>query len=360
MPQIAVVGESALDYLFPHANLTYKGRVAEVGLPSRAFRIVAETNIEPGLKIPATIPDSLWVHAADSRPGGGYVNSSIAIKLIAPEMTLRCVDGCRVDASLYRSLGYAGLDLRGLDLHDMPRNAVFQDGDDRTIFKPQASSIGVLSEQQCETLRWSCACPCVLGNSIKHPTVIEFLARQANLRGSRLSIVLTKALPFDFMENTVLPTAGVLFASLDEIRDITGWRVEQTVESAFEIAFRLQRVAPIAVIYMTLGKDGVVVTAPDLESPCCVRLASGPWAEVQRLVAQDPARLCGAGDAFAGGATVYLECSSTLTRGLDGRYEPAVNAAIAGCAASVRWIGLERSLGTTDFQVHRFPKVSAA
>jgi sugar/nucleoside kinase (ribokinase family) len=360
MPRIAVVGESALDCMFPHAHLTYEGRVAQVILPSRVFQIMAETKIEPGLKSHGMIPDSLWDWAADFRYGGGYVNSSIAIKLIAPEVAMRCVDECRVDARLRRSLGYPGLDLRGLSLQDIPRNAVFRDGHNRTIFKSKVSSCAAVAEQQRETLLWSCECPCVLGNSIKRPSVMEFLAREAKAGRNRLSIVLTGALPFEFVQNTALPAASVLFASLDEIGDITGWDVEQTIESAFETALRLQRVAPAAIIYLTLGKEGVVVTGPDLESPYCVRLALDPWAEVQRIVAENPARLCGAGDAFAGGVTVYLECLATLAAGLDGHYPPAVNAAISGCAASVRWIGLERVVGAVDFQVSSFPMASVA
>jgi len=102
------------------------------------------------------------------------------------------------------------------------------------------------------------------------------------------------------------------------------------------------------------------VAEPALDSVCHVRLEPGPWAGVQRLVAEDSSRLCGAGDAFAGGTAVYLEYLKTLAAGIDGHYPPVVNAAIAGCAAAVRWIGFERSLRAGDFAVSALPLAVAA
>jgi hypothetical protein len=351
IPQMLVTGESSLDFVFGDARLTYEGRVAQISLPARAFRAVADKDLAPGQKTPAIIPDELWDYASDVQAGGGYVNSGIAIKSMAPNIRLRCVDACCVEACVRERLRYPHLELRGLDLRDAPRNVVLPDGNNRTILKQKGSIAGALNGFQRQILRWGCECGSVFANSVKHEGVMELLAHQTGHSGARLSVVLTNTLAFDFMSHTVLPVARVLFASWDEIGKITGWDVEQTVASATMAMTRLQRIAPQSLIFLTLGEEGVLVTGPGLGVPCQVRLAPGTWNAVQQRVAEDPARLCGIGDAFAGSVAANLECFATFVADLDTHHPAPLNAAISGCAAAARWLGFDPLLNAADFEV---------
>jgi sugar/nucleoside kinase (ribokinase family) len=351
---VTVTGESAVDVRFTPDQFICEGSVAEVCFPSRVFRVVADGDIKPGFKPTAVIPAEMWDYAAGLRCGGGCVNSAIAIKRAAKHARVRCLDACRVSALVREHLSNSGIEVRGLDLRETPKNAIFGNGADKSIFKPR-HPVPSPFEGRWEYLPWMCEHGSVLGNSVKDEKVLEYPAQLALSGRIRLYQVLTKALAFDFCRQVSLPVLSALFVAQDEVEAITGWVVDESMEGTVETALRFRPLAKNALIFVTRGPDGVVVSEPGPGPAFHVRLAAKVWLDVQRFVANDPAELCGAGDAFAGGACASLEGLGSVVPGLDGHFAPAVRAAVAGCASALRWVGWRRPLCARDFRVKALP-----
>ena len=355
---IGTVGESVLDGFFAGARVNSDGHAADVVFSSRTFHLIAETDIRPGAKVIAALPDELWNYAAEFRCGGGFVNSTVAIKMVAPETPLRCLDACAVGSVLRRRVRFPGLRLRGLDLRPVRRNAVFGTGGDKIILKPKPSaSRAVLSAGQFAVLGWLCECPHLLANSIKDGDVLAHLAGAAEAGQTNLHLVLTNGLPFDFVKRVALPVARTVVTSWDEIGKITGWDVEPTPRGALWAAARLGRLAPRAVVHVTCGESGTLVSGPGSLSGYRVILSRAVWDAVQRVVSVRASAVCGAGDAYAGGV-VAAEVPGFGRLGVG--EVAAVRSALAGCAAAVRWIGYRRPLRAADFAVSAVPLAAAA
>jgi sugar/nucleoside kinase (ribokinase family) len=183
---------------------------------------------------------------------------------------------------------------------------------------------------------------------------MEYLVAAAADRAIRLYAVLTTSLPADFVADRVLPATHSIFASWDEASWITGLESEQSIECALAHLNWLRETAPQATIFLTMGEEGVLVAGSSSSLIHHVRL-DRHWADVQQLVSQDATRLCGAGDCFAAGASVYLETGATRLAGIASVPSDAVGAALAGCAAAVRWLGSVLGLTARDFDVMEFP-----
>lgn len=102
---------------------------------------------------------------------------------------------------------------------------------------------------------------------------------------------------------------------------------------------------------VTLGSRGVSVQGPEAERAYHVCLIPTRAAQVQDLVARDPMRVCGCGDAFAAGAFACLEGAGHLLLPAANAPRRSVLAAVAGCAAALRWLGYSPELSAVDFTV---------
>jgi hypothetical protein len=356
---IGTVGESVVDGIFTGAQVKSEGSVADVVFPSRTFHLIAEGDIRPGAKVVAALPDELWNYAVEFRCGGGFVNSTVAIKTVAPEACLRCLDACAIGPLLRRRVRFTGLRLRGLGFRRVRRNAVFGTGGDKIIFKPGlfAPRAG-LSSGQLAMLAWLCECSDLLGNSIKDEDVLAYLAGAAEAGRTDLHLVLTTGLPFDFVSRTALRVTRTVITSWDEIGKITGWGVEPTMDGALWAAARLGRLAPRATVHVTCGESGTLVCEPGSRSGYRVILKRSAWDAVQRVVSAEGAALCGAGDAYAGG--VVAAVAPVRFGNLGAGWPAAVRSGLAGCATAVRWIGYRRLLSAADFAVSAIPLAAAA
>jgi len=349
-PRIGITGHAAADYGFPHAKLRRSGSTLEIVLPSVTLRATLQGEFEGG-KATAIMPDDLWGHAADIRYGGGGVQSVCAAKLVAPEIPMLYLDSCAPTGLLQRQLGYPGLQVKFLGVRDVPRNAILGDGRQRLILKSPLDGGGRFETEERDKLAWLTQATSVLANSLKDEPVMKHLVEAAKDNTIRLEVVVTKSLDAEFAHEIVLPAAQVVFASADEIGFLVGRTVTCDPSEAIEALAWLRWHAPKATLFLTLGPEGVLVAGPGLDKPQHIRLAEGPWHEVQVHVSQDSTKLCGAGDAFAAGVTVYLQTGKSLLAGGPPWYAPEVNAALAGCALAVRWIGWEPQLHQGDFVI---------
>jgi sugar/nucleoside kinase (ribokinase family) len=93
-----------------------------------------------------------------------------------------------------------------------------------------------------------------------------------------------------------------------------------------------------------------------------VRLCDSLQKEVQALVSANPARVCGAGDAFAGGvfASAEVEHSFLVGNPVDRTHPAQIGS--AGCAAALRHLGYMKPLTLGDFENKEFsiPSLQAA
>jgi sugar/nucleoside kinase (ribokinase family) len=179
---------------------------------------------------------------------------------------------------------------------------------------------------------------------------MEHLARAAG-KGLRLLAMITPALPGDLNRSVVMPAADSLFIGLDEAARILGTAgFDCSVRGALAALNKIRSFALGATVYITMGRDGVMVSGPGGDVAFHVSLIPNLAEKVQETVRQDPTRVCGCGDAFLGGATAMIVTGDSLVSELDADPKP-VAAAIAGCATAVRWLGFIPHLRAADFAV---------
>jgi hypothetical protein len=119
---------------------------------------------------------------------------------------------------------------------------------DKVIFKSKPAALhAALEAGHFALLDYVSECPDLLANSIKNEAVLSFLGKAAKGARTRLHLVLTDSLPFEFVRRVALPFPHAVFAGWDEIGRITGWRFEGTLEDAVRAAVLLRRYAPSAV-----------------------------------------------------------------------------------------------------------------
>jgi sugar/nucleoside kinase (ribokinase family) len=162
--------------------------------------------------------------------------------------------------------------------------------------------------------------------------------------------MVTPALPGALIANEVIPAAQAVFAAYDEIPRLLGEGFDSTPLGALRALRHIRGLAPRAAAFITLGKDGVLASAPG-GCECHIALCPGPSAAIQACVALDPARTNGAGDAFLAGAAAFYAEGASLVEGItQSSSNPTVAAGISACAAAVRWMGYQPTLTAGDFQ----------
>jgi sugar/nucleoside kinase (ribokinase family) len=134
-----------------------------------------------------------------------------------------------------------------------------------------------------------------------------------------------------------------------------------TVGGAASTAMRLARMAPRAEVHVTMGKRGVMSAAAGAAELVHVELDSRAEVaiEAQEIARERPARLCGAGDAFAAGVLVRRAFGRSLLS-CPGTFRSHIDDALAGCASALRWIGVCSCLAADAFVVRPLSEAAAA
>ncbi len=201
----------------------------------------------------------------------------------------------------------------------------------------------VLSE-----LDWLSECDWLLVNSPKDHIVFESIVESASRSGTQVCLVLTQSPNPFFIREHLLPDVHAVICSYDEVPGVMNWDVDLSVTGATRLLANLQKCAPRAMIFVTMGELGVLAAEPGTQ-PFWVRMNEGAARSAQVQVAIDPTHLCGVGDAFAGGVAAYLSCGQSLLGASSRCIEPLMNqAAAAGTAVAARWFGFDRELTPYD------------
>jgi sugar/nucleoside kinase (ribokinase family) len=172
-------------------------------------------------------------------------------------------------------------------------------------------------------------------------------------RPFEIIFVATPSLPPLFLKN-ILPLASVVIGAWDDLQFLTG-DTPVTIAGARTMAARLRHVAPDADVHITMGDRGVIsMPARSLD---CVHVEllrnSAAAVETRAVIARGPARLCGAGDAFAAGVMVRRAFDWSLMCGVNG-YGRHVHDALGGCTSALHWIGIP-CVGVDAFTIRSIP-----
>lgn len=164
-------------------------------------------------------------------------------------------------------------------------------------------------------------------------------------------------MPAGFLKSAVLRARvrRVLVGAFDELQFLTG-RSPVSIRGAAMSAARLREIVPDDEIHVTMGDLGVLSMAAGSDEMTHVMLGAhaGAAAEVRQIVEERPARLNGAGDAFAGGLLVRRAFGWSLVSG-SGPFLPHVQNALAACGSALRWIGVRSGLAANAFVVRALP-----
>ena len=270
---------------------------------------------------------------------------------------IRHLDGKCFDASIASELPPLARTLAAL--RESPTNYVLSDGDDKRIFRPPLEPAGPLGAQQFADIQWLIGAQTILVNSPKDEEPVGAIVDECTRTGSEIIFVLTPSLRAGFLKST-LPEVPVLIGAFDDLQFLTG-RSPVSIGGAAMAAARLRVMAPNAEIHVTMGSLGVLSMAACSDEMTRVVLGAhaGAASEVRRIVKERPARLNGAGDAYAGGLLVRRAFGWSLLAG-SGALLPHVRAALAGCASALRWIGVRSGLTTDAFVVRPLPVAAVA
>jgi len=120
--------------------------------------------------------------------------------------------------------------------------------------------------------------------------------------------------------------------------------------------------APRAEVHVTMGKHGVLSAAAAAAEFVHVELDSRAEVaiEAQEIASERPARLCGAGDAFAAGVLVRRAFGGSLLSCPGAAFRSHIDDALAGCASALRWIGVCSCLTAGAFVVRPLSEAAAA
>ncbi len=350
---IGVTGRDAIDGLFPDAAYDVVGEKVLIHLPHRTHLVKTDGVAKPGAKIPGAISPELWADVGCERVGGSGPNSCMAAKLAAPDVPFRYLDTCDPDEQVGAYLARPCLETMHLGLERVSTNVLLGAGNNRLIIKHSNCHTRAFTPDDLGGLRWLTLCKCIRANSVKTIEVAEYLAQQAMAGQIELHVVPTPYLPPDFVSRW-LAAASEVCTSQDEIGRVMGWDVDQSLAEVPALIRRLRPLARRAIIVVTRGNDGLVVSMPDQAELVHIRLERN-WEKVQEYVSKDPTVLCGAGDACAMGSTLQLQVGRSVVNHMDGAFPAAVKAGIAGSALALRWIGWMPSVSQKEFFVRRIP-----
>lgn len=345
-PSVACLGRSNEDVFWTPTSMRYFHDRVELGFANTAVTIHTYRVPVPGGKCFAEIPPHPFALAAEVKGGGGLWNTARAYRLISYRVA-RYLDAVVPDKRLLREVEYLRMQARFLKLYPRPCNIVA--GPDRTIFKPVTPAPADWNAALQEAVEWAAQAQIIAANSIGDDVFMTALTDAVKGAGTKLYAMVTPALAAPAVRRAI-PACSAVFAASDEIPRIFGEEFAPTLEGAFRALAHVRALNPGATVFITLGKDGVLVGGPGAV-PVLVRLRPGLVAEVQEHIRSNPGCNCGCGDAFFAGAVAWYADRESLAVGLAGGQESGVCASISGCAAAVRWTGFQTQLGRDDFQI---------
>jgi len=357
--RLGVVGHAAVDVLFPHLRFELTGGgVVRVAADGQWFDV---RTLEPVrfCKARAAIPAGLWLHGADRRCGGGGPNSVMGALRGAPGLNIRYLESTQPDDLVKRTLAFPTVAMRSLDLRPTPWNAVLSAESEKLILKTELEAAPPFDEGHVDTIQWLSDCPWVLINSPKEDPIVDHLVRRALNDAVRLCLVFTGSPAPGCLWGRALPASGAVVGSWDEIPAVMGWEPCLDLKAALQLNRRVADQARKAMVFITMGAEGVLAAAPAGGAIYHVRLQGDLWRTVQLRVQADPTSLAGVGDAFSGALAAYLVAGRSVVGPLAGLPLPAA-AAIAGSAAALRWLGFGGLLRVSDFRCVCMDASSAA
>ncbi|MGJ5814517.1 hypothetical protein [Paludibaculum fermentans] len=345
--RVGIVGHAAVDAKFPHLRFELiDGTLVRVAANGQWIDVRTLEPVQYS-KTRAVIPAGLWAYAADWSCGGGGPNSVMGAMRAVPDLKVRYLESTRPDEVVTRALSFPTVDMEALNLRATPRNAILG-GADKLILKSALEEGQRLGDGHFARVDWVADCSWVLANSLKDREILVRLAEKARAGATRLCIVFTGSPSPEFTWRHVLPCASAVVGASDEVPAVMFWRVRAGLPGAIRTFRRLQAGARAAMIFVTMGADGVLAGGPYRGCAYHVRLSPVVWERLQSLVASDPTRLSGVGDAFAGGLAAYL-VSGRSTAGCFTALPAPAAAAAAGTSAAARWLGFGGPLRASDF-----------
>jgi hypothetical protein len=306
------------------------------------------------ITLPA-IPEGFQRNISKSRAGGGAMNSRIAAESVGADLgqtnEIRYLDANKRDGLIESE---APPPIRYLNLRECPCNYVLGNREDKWIFRSPIAPAGPLGPLQFSDIAWLCEAQTVLVNGPKDKEPVQAVLAERDRWGFEVIFMVTPSLPAEFLKR-VLPAAGVVIGAWDELQFLTG-ESPVSVAGAALTAVRLRTMAPRAEVHVTMGKRGVLSMAADSTEAVHVELdvRASVAAEAREIVRERPARLCGAGDAFAGGVLVRRAFGWSLLSG-PWAFRSHIADALAGCASALRWIGVSSALTVSAFDVRSLP-----
>ena len=280
--------------------------------------------------------------AGQPRFGGGGYNSTVALRMAEPSAPLRYLDSSVTNADLCETLGHQGVETRFLERHPPVGNLILPCAGGHVILHSPEAEKAETAPPEVE-LDWICEAGGVLANGLKDRSLMTRLVSEPAYGAVRLYSVMTGSLPSSYWIRTVMPRARATFLSFDECERVLGLNPRHGMVVALDAVRLMLSFQNEGVAFLTSGIQGVLAGQGDAIYQ--VRLKPAASEEVERLLGGRSTRTLGCGDAFAAGAFAAMERAhaSQLPSGID--------AAIAGCLSSIRWLGLGLGFAEDDFAV---------
>ena len=349
---VGVTGLSTLDHVYRSARLSIEEGAFDIDLGGRRFAAPLSAPLGQSRKPEAWVGEDLLERADAVVPGGGALNACLALRSISRDFRLRYLDAGVPNPRVAQTLRASAIECRTLGLHKVPHNAVFGSraaGNKWVLKSPLAGGSAAANVEA--RIRWLLECDAVLADSVKDRRLMTPLASAAARGRLRLYVVLSPTLSCGYMLDAVVPWASAVVAGIDEIGDALRLRIEPSLEGGMEALRIVSDYVQCASVYLTLGKDGLLVSDLATMTIYHVSLRGEVEASVQAALASAGLTVCGCGDAAAAGVLAYLEAGRSLLSGEPRSLPRSVAAAQAGTAAALRRLGFSRSLSPGDFVV---------
>ena len=348
---VGIVGGATRDSYLAQCETETDGNTVSVrcGAHSRRLKILDGCADAGGKATLSELPAGLLAHASRTEFGGGGVNSCRAFQMVAPGYPLRYLDVSLFDPQLSAYLNNPATRVRFLGLRPIPVNAVLGDRGDKVILKsPTPPGVTCLSLERQAEITWLASAKAILANSLRDPAVIARLIYESGRRRAKVYLGVTRSLPSD---SGIESIASVIIAGWDDFSEQIALGVRMDISGGMLAVERLRELAPTAALFVTMGREGVLLQTASDCAAVHVRLRSGVDSQVQLLVFENPSRACGCGDAFAAGLFAELETGRSYLSNVRTERPRFERAAMSGCASALRWLGYRGPLAESDFVV---------
>jgi len=349
-----IVGNAAIDGIIGKKVHVKIGKY-NVTLNYNGHRLkipVEKGPIHSGGKFTATIDFYQKVHdmsRIEQFGGGGYLSSTVLRKISEHELFYLDISTPSLDTSvpgksLADRLQSMNTNPYFLSARPLPFNIVIGKREDKIIIKSRlgTTTFGEYHAYLVNALTKSC--DAMLFNSLKDEGLVDLLMKSP--KKTKVGVI-TSSLDPDYLLEKVIPNCicqfnydefGYVVNPDHKVKGDENTRIESAVESIKRIRKDYNQHDHI---YITLGKNGVLCS--DNSKVYHLKLKDRVLEEIQKVVIENPASTCGAGDAFGTGATWALLQGFSLPE--------ALRAGSINAASVVGTIGAQAGLLTnTDMK----------